>query len=206
MKILNLYSGIGGNRKLWGEDHEITAIEYYPKIAEIYQDFFTYDKVIVGDAHKYLLNHYMNYDFIWSSPPCSNHSDIRRCGVQKGQYEAKYPDMQLYQEIILLKNFSKGFWVVENVIPYYQPLIEPTAKIQRHLFWSNFLIDDFTKYDQRIHSEIIGSSRVYGFSLDKYTGIDKIKCLRNCVFPELGLHIFDCAFKRQTKNVQYRMF
>lgn len=25
MKILNLYAGIGGNRKLWGDDHEITA-------------------------------------------------------------------------------------------------------------------------------------------------------------------------------------
>lgn len=25
MKILNLYSGIGGNRKLWGNSHSITA-------------------------------------------------------------------------------------------------------------------------------------------------------------------------------------
>jgi len=25
MKILNLYAGIGGNRKLWGNDHEITS-------------------------------------------------------------------------------------------------------------------------------------------------------------------------------------
>jgi DNA (cytosine-5)-methyltransferase 1 len=27
MRILNLYAGIGGNRKLWGDDHEITAVE-----------------------------------------------------------------------------------------------------------------------------------------------------------------------------------
>lgn len=27
MKILNLYAGIGGNRKLWGNEHQITADE-----------------------------------------------------------------------------------------------------------------------------------------------------------------------------------
>lgn len=35
MKILNLYAGIGGNRKLWGDDHEITAVEIESKIASI---------------------------------------------------------------------------------------------------------------------------------------------------------------------------
>jgi len=28
MKILNLYAGIGGNRKLWGDQHQVTAVEY----------------------------------------------------------------------------------------------------------------------------------------------------------------------------------
>lgn len=27
MKILNLYAGIGGNRKLWGDEHEITDLK-----------------------------------------------------------------------------------------------------------------------------------------------------------------------------------
>ena len=40
MEILNLYAGIGGNRKLWGDDHEITAVEYKQEIADIYKDFF----------------------------------------------------------------------------------------------------------------------------------------------------------------------
>ena len=52
MKILNLYCGIGGNRKNWGNEHEITAVENNPKIAKIYQDFFPEDKVIVADAHQ----------------------------------------------------------------------------------------------------------------------------------------------------------
>jgi DNA (cytosine-5)-methyltransferase 1 len=50
VKVLNLYAGIGGNRKLW-EDVEVTAVELDPKIAAIYQDFFPEDKVM---AKKYL--------------------------------------------------------------------------------------------------------------------------------------------------------
>lgn len=152
MKILNLYCGIGGNRKLWGDTHEITAIELNPDIAKIYQEFFPNDKVIIGDAHQYLLDHFKEFDFIWTSPPCPTHSDIRRCGVQKGQYEAKYPDMKLYEEIILLKHFApfKTKWVVENVKPYYDPLI-PAKLLGRHLFWTNFDITPRTIQDDRIH-------------------------------------------------------
>ena len=65
MKILNLYAGIGGNRKLWGDQHKITAVEYDKDIAAIYKDFFPNDEVLVEDAHEYLLNHYKDYDFIW---------------------------------------------------------------------------------------------------------------------------------------------
>lgn len=32
MKILNLYAGIGGNRKLWGDIHHITAVELDPEL------------------------------------------------------------------------------------------------------------------------------------------------------------------------------
>ena len=58
MKILNLYSGIGGNRKLWNElsnDIEVTAVEYDENIAKAYQDRFPKDKVIIGDSKDYLL-------------------------------------------------------------------------------------------------------------------------------------------------------
>ena len=144
MKILNLYSGIGGNRKLWGDEHEITAVEYKQEIADIYKDLFPNDTVIVADAHEYLLKHYKEFDFIWSSPPCPTHSQLGRLRVLSdskitGAYlsEAKYPDMKLYEEIILLKHFFKGKWCVENVIAYYEPLIKPT-EIQRHHFWTNF--------------------------------------------------------------------
>ncbi len=68
MKILNLYAGIGWNRKLW-EWHEITAVEFNPEIAKVYQDLFPNDTVIVWDAHEYLRQHFKEFDFIWTSPP-----------------------------------------------------------------------------------------------------------------------------------------
>jgi DNA (cytosine-5)-methyltransferase 1 len=92
MKILNLYSGIGGNRKLW-QNVEVTAVEFNEEIAAIYQEYFPDDKMIIGDAHEYLLKHYKEFDFIWSSPPCQTHSRARFWGSKGGMCEVKYPDM-----------------------------------------------------------------------------------------------------------------
>ena len=177
MKILNLYAGIGGNRKLWGDEHKITAIENNKEIAKIYQDFFPNDKVIVADAHYYLLEHFKEFDFIWSSPPCPSHSDIRRMGTTAGMYKAIYPDMDLYEEIILLKHFFRGKWVVENVKSYYKPLINPQES-GRHYFWSNFLISNIKLPPLKIR--------------DTHD-----KKVRNAVNPKLGLHIFNMAFKEK---------
>ena len=141
MKVLNLYSGIGGNRKLW-TDVEVTAIEIDPKIASIYKDFFPEDQMIVTDAHQYLLDHYKEFDFIWSSPPCPTHSNTNRFLNAEGI--VRYPDMSLYQEVIFLTEFFKGFWVIENVIPYYEPLIKPQYS-GRHCFWCNFTISSLRK-------------------------------------------------------------
>ena len=100
MKILNLYAGIGGNRKLWGDEHEITAVEYNPEIASIYRDFFPNDTVLVEDAHEYLLKHYNEFDFIWASPPCQSHSRARFWSSKGGIVDPVYSDMKLYQEIM----------------------------------------------------------------------------------------------------------
>jgi DNA (cytosine-5)-methyltransferase 1 len=197
MKILNLYAGIGGNRKLWGGDIEVVAVENNEKIAQIYQDFFPNDTVIVADAHAYLLEHYKEFDFIWSSPPCPTHSQLGRLRVLSdskvtGAYlsKARYPDMKLYEEIILLKHFFKGKYCVENVIAYYEPLIKP-IEIQRHHFWSNFYIPQI-----KLSADNIDKGKVreweerLGFDLSPYKGVEKRLLLRNCVRPELGLHIF----------------
>ena len=208
MKVLNLYSGIGGNRKLW-TNCDVTAIEYDEDIAAVYQNLFPNDKVIVTDAHQYLLDHYKEYDFIWSSPPCPTHSDIRRCGVHAGQYEAHYPQMDLYQQIILLQHFAKENtkWLIENVIPYYNYLIPPSYKLHRHAYWSNFRISNFEVKTKRIHNKIIGSQSVYGFDIKDTNIKNKRKVLRNMVDPDLGLHIFDCyLFSIKPTPVQGGLF
>lgn len=199
MKILNLYAGIGGNRKLWGNDDEITAIELDSTIAEIYKNYFPSDNVIVGNAHEYLVEHYKEFDFIWTSPPCQSHSSFRQniCVRYRGT-KAVYPDMSLYQEIIFLKHNFKGKFVVENVKPYYKPLIEPDYNLQRHLFWCNFEIPykDFEKDNIRT-SQIPDLQKLYGYDLSKYKLSNKRQVLRNCVKPELGKYIKDCINKEQ---------
>lgn len=199
MRILNLYAGLGGNRKLW-TDVEVTAVEMNKEVAAVYRDYFPNDKVIVGDAHKFLLNHINEYDFIWSSPPCPTHSKLNTFGVATGQKKLAYPDMKLYEEIILLRSWFKGLWVVENVIPYYEPLI-PAKKIDRHLFWSNFNLGFFEPEHKKIpHKEannIPYLEKFYGYDLSKYKLGDKRQKLRNCVHPETGLYILNCAMNKK---------
>jgi DNA (cytosine-5)-methyltransferase 1 len=202
MKILNLYSGIGGNRRLWSSKHDITSIEKNKKIASIYSDIFPSDRVIVTDAHQYLLENYKDYDFIWSSPPCQSHSILRlNSCVKKGVSKPIYPDMKLYEEILFLKYHTSENqkWVVENVKGYYKPLI-PAQTIQRHLFWSNFYIPKINLPPDKItEGTIMFWSLKFGFNL-WYLGIGKLKkyLLRNVVDPILGEHILHNAFKKQT--------
>lgn len=197
MKILNLYAGIGGNRKLWGDEHEITAIELDENVAKIYQEFFPKDKVNVGDAHQYLLEHFEEFDFIWASPPCPSHSHIRKeLGVEASkQNKPIYPDMKLYEEILLLQGYYKGKWCVENVISWYKPLIPP-HEINKHYFWTNYVIREIPKESRGHMGSINELEKRKGFNLDKFKGIDKRKALRNCVEPETGLWVFKEAFKQ----------
>ncbi len=192
MKILNLYAGIGGNRKLWGDDHDITAIEINPAIAEVYKHYFPNDTIIIEDAHEYLRQHYKEFDFIWSSPPCQTHSSFRQniCVRFRGT-EPKYPDMTLYEEIIFLQANAKCDWVVENVKPYYKPLIEGQM-VQRHLFWSNFDIPDTDmKKDTIRTAQIKDLEKHHGFDLSQFKLPNKRQILRNCIYPELGKYVFD---------------
>ena len=203
MKILNLYAGIGGNRKLWGDQHKVTAVENNPIIAKLYQASFPKDKMIIGDAHKYLLDHYKEFDFIWSSPPCQSHSIARKNTIPRGKIKAVYPDMSLYQEVIFLTYHVRIPWVVENVKGYYEPLLRP-KEIGRHYIWSNFLISKITlKPDLIATSNIKRLEANKGFNLDLAKGLGKRKdqVLHNCVNAELGKHILNCALQ-QNKEIQ----
>lgn len=196
MEILNLYSGIGGNRKLWGDEHNITSVEYREDIAAVYRHYFPNDTVIVADAHQYLLDNYKRFDFIWASPPCQTHSRARMWGFRNSdKVETKYPDMKLYQEIIFLDNYFDGLWIVENVKPYYEPLIRPNRELGRHLFWCNFQI----KHTEIKEADINRGTRkewseLHGFDLSNHKlKSRKDQIYRNCVHPETGLHVLNCA-------------
>jgi len=206
MRILNLYAGIGGNRKLW-EEHEVTAVELEHKIADVYKANFPNDTVIIADAHKYLLDNHDKFDFIWSSPPCQSHTKMMKATRHNVK---KYIDLNLYQEIIFLQNFHKGLFVVENVKPYYPPLINPTSEIGRHLFWSNFRI---TSIDVINHKNFIqGDSPEDIKNMKEWIGINYDgniyygdnhspgQILRNCVHPDTGLHILNCALGKYHDN------
>ena len=193
MKILNLYSGIGGNRKLWGDQHEITAIEYDEEIANVYQDLFPDDNVIVCDAHEYLLDNFQKFDFIWSSPPCQTHSQIRynigfKANRKYRKVDAKYPDLKLYEEIILLDKWFEGKYVIENTIPYYEPLIKGRL-MAKHIWWTNILCEDINISNRGHRGGTVESlSKLKGFDLSNYNIKNKRQILRNCVEPEIGLH------------------
>lgn len=190
MKILNLYAGIGGNRKLWGDEHDVTAIESELYIAEAYRKLYPKDKVFVTDAHEFLLNHYKEFDFIWSSPPCPSHSRMRTALTKS---KPVYPDMKLYEEILFLKHFYKGIWVVENVTPYYEPLTQPTAIIDRHYVWASHFLDNVNfprKYGGRITDQSKETlAEAYGITLPQGTKNQR-KLLRNAVDPKFGAYIF----------------
>jgi len=196
IKVLNLYAGIGGNRKKM-ENVEVTAVEYNQKIASLYSRLYPNDTVIVADAHQYLLDHYKEFDFIWSSPPCQSHSKMIRSGRNR---KPLYPDMKLYEEILFLKYNFSGKWVVENVIPYYEPFLNP-KKIGRHLFWSNFEIGDmlniphFRNMMNRQNLEAKKAIQEWlGIFFDENIYYEGNHCptqiLRNCVHPDLGFHVF----------------
>jgi DNA (cytosine-5)-methyltransferase 1 len=205
MKILNLYAGIGGNRKLWGDEHEVTAVEKDINICGVYRELFPHDEVICGDAHQYLLDHYQDYDFIWTSPPCLTRS-LARYGLKvcSGKARPVYPDFKLYEEIVFLKHHFNGKWVVENVQAHYKPPIKPQP-IGRHWYWANFeipnkkvkslsLCSTTTKAGTKLCEATVDQlQQRLGIDLSGFAVKNKRLLLRNCVEPEIGKYILERA-------------
>jgi len=207
MKILNLYACLGGNRYKWNEvkeDIEVVAVEWDEELAKLYQERFPNDKVIVADAHQYLLDHYQEFDFIWSSPPCPTHSRARYWAIGANGKSPTYPNLNLYSEILLLDYHFKGKYVVENVIPYYEPMLNP-KKRGRHLYWTNFNLPNDLK-DRRFgisqtKNELNGLSEFHNYDFTKYKGSQsKVKIGRNLVDYEAGKTIFETALGIITKS------
>jgi DNA (cytosine-5)-methyltransferase 1 len=112
--------------------------------------------------------------------------------------------MSLYAQIVFLKTYHKGLWCVENVIPYYTPLIAPTARVGRHLVWANFPIGDLILPPQGIRdrnaiADFAAHELVKG-SLIR----NKRQALRNLCDPRVGRHIYNAALaaKEGTRHGQ----
>jgi len=210
MKILNLYACLGGNRYKWDEvtDVEVTAVEWDEELARLYQERFPNDTVIVADAHQYLLDHYKEFDFIWSSPPCPSHSRARFWGFGANGKKPIYPDMKLYEEVIFLQHHCKGKYVVENVVPYYEPMFNPLER-DRHLYWSNFKLPN--KLSNRTNSGNLNQKSImkdlcdfHDYDFRKYKGSQRVlKIARNLVDYDAGKTILETAIgiiKKQNVN------
>jgi DNA (cytosine-5)-methyltransferase 1 len=193
MKILNLYAGIGGNRRLWGDEHEITAVELDYEIGNIYAALYPNDNLVMGDAHEYLLENFKEFDFIWSSPPCPTHSRVRKINAKA---KPVYPNMSLYEEILLLKYYYKGKWVVENVVPFYEYLIKPDVIVGRHPYWTNIQFPQIEVVKNKIgakRGENAHLAAIHGIDVNALKMVDTRKVLRNMVDPKVGLHILQHA-------------
>ena len=199
--VLNLYACLGGNRykfdevaKEAGINLEVTAVELDPELAKLYAERFPNDKVIVADAHEYLLGN-LNFDYVWSSPPCPSHSRARF--ARRETTENIYPDLKLYEEILFLTHYFKGKFCVENVIPFYEPLI-PAKKRGRHLYWTNYNLPNELK-ERKISimegkDEVNKFCKFHDYDFRKYKGKQRLdKIARNLVDYEAGKTIFETA-------------
>lgn len=206
-RILNLYACLGGNRYKWDEvadNIEVVAVELDPYLAEMYQERFPNDTVIVADAHEYLLNNFKDFDFIWSSPPCPTHSKVRVSQKNREDFDFKFPDMKLYEEVIFLDNFFGGKWCVENVVPYYEPLM-PAQKRARHLYWTNFRLPNSLNERKQPKGFIMTGSKpnenFHEIDLTNYKGDQrKDKIARNLVDYEAGRTILETAMEIHKDN------
>jgi DNA (cytosine-5)-methyltransferase 1 len=219
MKVLNLYACLGGNRYKWDEvakeaniEIEVTAVELDEEAARLYQERFPNDKVIIADAHQYLLDNFKQFDFIWSSPPCPSHSKVRITQKTRENFKFLYPDLKLYEEVIFLDNFFKGKYVVENVTPYYEPLVA-AQKRGRHLYWTNFnLPNDINERKLNgilcsMENEVDTLCQFHDYDFRKYKGKQSVqKMARNLVDYEAGRTIFEIALgivnKKDNKQIE----
>ena len=117
----------------------------------------------------------------------------------------QYPEMSLYQQVIFLDNFFEGKYVVENVIPYYEPLIL-AQKRGRHLYWTNFKLPNDINERPAIgisvgKDEVKRLCKFHDYDFYRYKGNQPTnKIARNLVDYEAGKTIFQIALGLQKEN------
>lgn len=105
---------------------------------------------------------------------------------------------------MFLQHYFKGGFVVENVIPYYKPLIE-AQKRGRHLYWSSFkLPNDINERKASImegKDEVTQWCNFHKYDFRQYKGEQRTdKMARNLVDYEAGKTIFETFLGIQKEN------
>ena len=121
--------------------------------------------------------------------------------------------MKLYEEILFLQTHFKGKYVVENVIPYYEPLIQ-AQKRGRHLYWTNFKLPSVVSERDKAKissgkNEVNNLCDFHDYDFRKYEGEQRTdKIARNLVDYEAGKTIFATALGviSQSKQEQGTLF
>ena len=209
MRILNLYAGLGGNRGSW-DNHEVTSVEFNPKIADMYCKRFPNDEVVIQDVFTFLRdknNNLDDYQFIWASPPCQSHSQLQMFNPSKDTRSPIPDTTSIYGLFTWLNyNFSHSY-VIENVQPYYVPHQKQTVKLGRHLFWANFPIKpknfnqkfletirgdnpgSFSEEEYQFHVKRLKLSIISDDLKKEFKGKKLRTVIRNCIDPRVGKYI-----------------
>ena len=106
--------------------------------------------------------------------------------------------MKLYQEIIFLEYYYKGKWIVENVIPFYEPIIPAKKRgSERKVKIS------------AVNEEVERMSKFHDYDFKQYKGKQRLdKIARNLVDYEAGRTIFETALGiiRKQDTTQTELF
>lgn len=205
-KVLNLFGGIGGNRRAFDDDkYDVTTVESNQNIAAYYLSEYPQDEVIVGDAYDYLWKNFHKFDFVWASPPCTTHTILNKVRAGRKYKKTfkndiiKLPDPGIFSLIIWMKEIYRGDWVVENVkngysFKYFN--VKPTAVVGRHYIWSNFHVTEMDVFKKEHVGSIEDICKIKNINYEKFKkwnfNLRKDNIGHNTVLEKYARHVMDC--------------